>query len=559
MLPRADQTPEMVRFNVENVLLGETERVRIIKRKYAYARGNEYDHLKTDWSGRSADQYETISPKVLVPAGFDAPGNVPSVAGRRPTAPSRLCKTIVERFTGLVFSEQRRPRVMVEGDSDTEALLLAAVDQARFWSRCREARTLGGGCGAVAVSAHLRNGRFEVDVHPSFQCVPRWKDRRIFELRALIRSYEYVEEEDEIDSKTRRPTGRRVNRSYLYRRYMDEAIDVVFKPWPMDAGPPLWDEGQVAEGVEHKLGVCPAVWVPNLPNSDHFDGDADCDGAFQTFDAVDRLTAQINKALLVNLDPTAVITVDEAFLEQLGSTLAKGSDNAVKLPKGSTFDYKEIGGAGIMAGFELAKMLKQQALDACRAILVDPEKISGAAQSAKAIEYVFAPMLEKADDLRSQYGEGMVVPLLDRFIRLVNLVLGAGVAEAREVDPAVIDLPPRVIDGVPQRHRVGTGGRVSLKWGPYFSATSSDQQADVASAVQAKMGGLVDAEHAAQKIAPHFGVVDVGGMLEKIAGEREAEMGMLPGAPEFEFGPDGEPLPPEDGGAPPQGGPPQGG
>ena len=530
-----ERSPELKRWFAENAAHGETERVRQLKRKWSYSRCSEYEHLEYDWWGRNAAATETISPKVLEDRGWETISETIPIARRRPSAPGRLGKLIVERFTGLVFSQSRRPRVSVERDPDTEEFVTAAVEQSKFWMRMREARTLGGAVGAVAASAHLRDGQFSIDIHPSWQCIPRFKDRRTQELRALLRQYTYIEEEEEVDDKTGAPTGRTVDREYLYRRYMDDRVDVLYKPWPLDLGPPPWQDEEGTEpgdprsafegAVEHGLGRCPAVWVQNLSCTEHFDGDSDCEGAWQTFDAIDRLTSQANRSLLVNLDPTLFGTVDLAYLEQMGGTVRKGSDNAIFLPTGSSANYLEINATGVDAALKLADRFKQQGLDICRAVIVDPEKISGAAQSAKAIEYIYASMLEKADDLRDQYGCGLVQPLLELFV----LIARKASAGTGELMPGVFDLPPRQ-DG--SNHRLGPSERIALRWGPYFQATEQDAASSVQTSTLARQGELIDHETAVKRVAQYFGVEDVPAMMKKIAAEREAMMAeMMPPEP----------------------------
>jgi hypothetical protein len=119
---------------------------------------------------------------------------------------------------------------------------------------------------------------------------------------------------------------------------------------------------------------------------------------------------------------------------------------------------------------------------------------------------------------------------------------------ARHVGPEALDMAPRVVDGQPQARAIGPGGRIVLKWGPYFSASAQDVIGAVQAATAAKAGELVDREHAAKKVAPYFGVEDVQAMLEKAKQEAvEAQEMAMPGPPELpEWGAEEEPRLGED-------------
>ena len=533
MLPRADQIPEMKKFEAGLAAYGEPERIRILKRKYAHFRGQQYDHLKVDWFGRNADTSETISPKILVPSGFESPLSNEPVHKKRPVAPVGLCGTIVNRFTNLLFGEKRIPRIGVVGDPDTEAFILAAIKQSRFWVKMNEARMQGGACGAVAISVHLRNGKFCVDVHPSWKVDPEWENQDDLKLSRLVIQYTYYEEElqaaDPVGGNNGNPTKsamKLVNEEYLYRRVIDANQDVIYKPWRVKDGPPRWDASQIDSdrAVVHGLGFAPVVWVQNLPTSDHFDGDADCEGAWGTFDSYDRLQSQAYRALLVNLDPTVILTADEQWIQRQGGNIKKGSDNSIALPSGGNASYLEISGAGIQAAFAQLERLKRQAQDITEAVLIDPEKISGAAQSAKAIEYIFAPMLSKAGKLRGQYGDGAIIPLLEMMV-----------AMARKIGLQGITLPDRIEDDKPVKQKLGAGGELSLEWGPWFDATTLDVQTTVVSTAAAKGAGLIDAEAGIRKVAPYFGIKDIEATMDKIAEEQAMGFGedTLPPIPEI--------------------------
>lgn len=537
------KTPQKIPRNAEikaylyaNAVLGETQRYRILDRYEAHYECRQYAHQERDWWGMNADNMETISPDILTPFGFTQPAMGMAVRMKRPTAPYNLCKSIVDRFTGLLFSEKRRPDVVVEGDPDTQDFLDAAFDQMRFWARMREARTMGGALGSVMVTLHVRRGRFVMEVHNPKHCQVVWKDKRSLLPEAVLKAYRYEVEEDIIDEKTGEVKGTRVV-DYLYRRIITETDDTVYKPVKLEPGAELaWE---VESQQEHNLGFFPGVWIQNLPVLEQEDGEPDCAGAWQNFDTIDRLLSQMNKAILLNLDPTLVLSVEPKVVDMQGG-VRKGSENALMVGQGGQAQYLEITGSGVEAAKSLYNTLKQNTLDVCSCVMVDPERISGAAQSAKAIEYIYAPMLVKGDDLRAQYGDLGVQPLAEMVERIARKLHGVRVNVGNVTAIQVIQLPPRFNEktGKAEPRRLGEGGYIRLKWGPYFEPTEQDRQTAITNIVTAKTGGVLDTETAVREAAPIFEVEDPDAVLKRLAEEEEKMLNaaaggitdLLPGA-----------------------------
>jgi len=508
----------------ENAIIGETRRFRQLDRFESHYVTTQYSHQMTDWWGMPADSQETVSPEVMLPLGYTQPALKTSVRNRRPTAPYNLAKAIVDRFTGLLFSDTRKPDVSVEGDPDTEDFVIAATEQMRFWAKMREARTMGGAIGSVLVTVHLRAGKFCLEVHNTKYIQPLWKDKRVHELCGVLKLYKYPVEEDIRDDKTGEIKGTKIT-DYLYRRIITEDDDVVFKPVKLEPGAGLnWEP---ENEVKHGLGFFPGVWIQNLPVLDQEDGDPDCAGAWQGFDTYDRILSQMNKAALLNLDPTLQVKVDPKVVAAQGGTIMKGSDSALYVGEGGNASYVEITGSGIEAGSKVAALIKSNVLDVTRCVMVDPQTLSGSAQSAKAIEYIYAPMLEKADDLRAQYGELGVVPLLLLVERMARKFFGQTTRMATgKVGAYSFALPPRR-DGKPRV--LGPGGWISIKWGPYFAPTEQDKQIAISNIVAAKSGGLLDHENAVKQAAPSFGLHNPDEIFKKVKLEQQEEMEILMG------------------------------
>lgn len=538
------RSPEVKAFLYSTPVMGETLRARKINRYHSHYLCEQYAHLPHDWWGITADQAETVSPSIMVPFGFEQPALGLTVRQKRPTAPYNLTKAIVERFTGLLFGNIRKPVVSVENDPDTEAMLNAIIEQSQFWRAMRLARNMGGACGSVLVTTHIAEGQFQVQVHNPAHVAIVWKDRRSMTVAGALIMYRYKVEEDVLDEKTGQPTGETKLVDFLYRRIITEDEDIIYVPVKVEPGVQVeWTEQYK---VEHKLGMFPGVWIQNRPvTTESIDGDADCHGAWQHLDTIDRLIAQVNKGTLLNLDPTLAMSYDPKQVQAAGG-VRKGSENALALGPGGSAQYLELAGTSTQTGLALIDALEKHILNVVRCVMVDPDKISGAAQSAKAIEYLFAPMLEAADELREQYGAGGIVPLLRIMERMARIVY------ARKQR---LLLPPRVIsrpgkDDVAE-HKLGPGGWIKIKWGPYFALTEQDKQLRVTTAANAKGAALVDQETAVREAAEVFGVRDVEGMVERIA--QEQEKALQDAIASAGLGDGGVPMMPEEPDVPPGG------
>ncbi len=554
---------------------GVTHRYRRLDRLDAFFKCIEYEHHEFGWDGSPADQFETISPKVVVPMGFTQPAQDQSVKQKRPTSPLRLCPMVVDRFTGLLFSKDRTPEIEVEGDADAQDFLRAVLKKARFWRTMYQARSHGGSMGSSLVTCQLREGRFSFTAHsPKFVQDVIWADPDLKIPAGVLIQYIFVKEMEILDNKTGMPLGKTKPVPFLYRRIIDEQWDVIFEPAQMTGNELPRLEPDMSLSYEHKLGRFPGAWIQNLPSDDELDGVPDCEGAFQMFETIDRQVAQSNKGLLQNQDPTLVISRDKRLV-QMGAPLKKGSDNAIDVGQGGDAHYLEIGGSGITASREFVKDLKQSAMDKVQCVVVDPTTISGAAQSAKAIEYIYGPMLEKAGRLREQYGEA--IEYLAEIVLEFGRVWSDPLKYPGNVKGVKFELPPKLVEidedpdnpnpeeGVQtvmvDRHP-GVGGVVSLTWGPYFQETPTDIQMMVTVIASAFAAQLIDQETAVRKIAHLFKVEDVEALLRRVReeseqkkGERDEQMAELwpssapePGVPEGP--PEAPPAPPVPEGPP---------
>lgn len=568
--------------------LGMTQRQQELNHLWAIYKCLQYDGRRLDWNGR--ENLDKLATDVVASAGYIPPGfydaskqgaSVFPLKFRRPTAPYALIRTIVDRFTGLLFSENQHPEVVVEGDSETEDWLRAVVQTSRLWQQMLLARTYGGSMGSVAVGFQFVNGKPVIEVHDPRWVFPEFTEHGSQELVKLEKRYRYPKEVlDPV-------TGKWEMQEFWYRRTIDQQADILYEPAPVDQGDePEW---VVAREVKHGFGFCPVIWVQNIPVQDAEDGDPDCPpSVYDNVEAIDALIAQANRGILANCDPTLVITSKA----ELG-VIKPGSDNALHIPEGSA-SFLELQASGPKAALELAEQLRKNTLEMAQCVLEHPDT---AGKTATEVERMYQSMLSKADVHREQYGQRCVLPLLEMLWRAANILnqpraiapvpqLGLGqVGETGQVQNAVQRLGGRgqedvasaaqqgspqaqtgtsvsgaseVNDGllgasapqqatimrsavlVPPRYEkdamgnsikiertLGTGGTITLKWPGYFQPSLDDVTKAVGAAVSAMSGGVVDDETAINFVAPYFKVEDPGALIDRVranASQQQADL-----------------------------------
>jgi hypothetical protein len=552
-------------FEVRRRLLEQPwsdQRYRRLDRYHAFYLGEEYSHLTKNWSGLPADKIDAISPDCAFPMPTFAslPEQKPtSIHELRPTAPLRMTSMIVDRFTGLLFSEERLPKVMVEGNAEADDWLKAVLARYRFWRTMRLARSFGGAMGSALVTVRLRNGRIGFRAFPGkvVQDVVWADDEHRVPLGVLIQ-YCYVRERQMIRDGA--PTGRNRVASYLYRRIIDEHSDIVFKPVEWEVGKPIAEpEIDEQRSYIHGLGRFPGVYVQNLEGDDELDGVPDCEGAYQLMQMIDVQISQTNRALINNQDPTLVYGRDFK-LEQLKVPLQKGSENALNLGIGGYANYLEMSGSGQQQAVEFVKLARQWVLDKTQCVVPDKDDPSFGAQSGKALEFRFASMLEKAGSLREQWGEA-IEQLAD-----VVLEYGRSYRVDDEGRPSAVVLPPRIVerDADPEnpdpeagrRYELvardpGVGGTVTVTWGPYFAKTETDRQQRIANISAAYSTQRIDGETVTRELVKELDLQDVEGVLRRVREEADLRhqqqleavgLAMPDEVQETVLGPDGLPV-----------------
>jgi hypothetical protein len=502
--------------------LGMTPRQQQLNHLWSWYRCSAYDARKIDWDGKesvSKLDAEAIATAGFIPPGFYDAGATFPLRFRKPTAPYNLIKVIVDRFTGLLFSEHNHPSFRVAGDPDTEDFVTALAESSRMWQTAILARTIGGAMGSVAVGFQFIDGVPVIEVHDPRWCNPVFKDSFTNKLKSL--EIRYMRPEDI------QVGGQWQEVNFWHRRIITETEDIIFEPAEVgDGAEPRW---QVKTRAIHELGFCPVVWVQNLPVLDDIDGDPDCHGIYEMVEAIDSLVSQAYRGVLFNCDPTPVVVEDLDIGE-----IRKGSDNAIKVTKGGDFFYAELKGDGPKTARDMAHELRDYALEVAQCVLDSSTTTKGQNNTtATEIEKRYSAMLAKADRFREQYGQRCFLPLMELMMQATRKLYEPRYDEdGQTIVRQYLKLPPKVSyrnngEIIKEERRLGEGGIMTLQWPPYFKPSINDVEVSVRAASSAVAAKLIDKEHAIKFVSTFFDIEDVGELLQKLLRDEEEQQRKL--------------------------------
>lgn len=479
--------------------MGESRRLRDMDRYERYFYGLQHDEKEVNWDGRPYVRTDQRRGAMLV-----GPGNVldspPPWQYRRPFIRRNLCNAIVSRFTGLLFGEQRVPRIRTNG-SKGQKWIDTAIKEMDWYTRCSTARSMGGAVGSVVMLVKLIEGRPICEILNAQWCTPKWlkDDRDTRELEAIEVLYlrPVHRWEDVLDKSSGKVRPMWIEGDEWYRRIITRESDVAWTAQVIKDRPVVFKE--IAR-ADHNLGFVPAVWIKNTDIVGDDDGAPDCDQQWDNFDALDACYSDAFQGTHYNSDPTLIITSDR----NIGATQL-GSQVGIQLNKGEDAKLLELVGGGSDCAARRAAEIREAILEDVRCNLAD--KIEGAYDTtATHVLKREGAMLERADEFRRQYGDAME-HLFEVFLRMCRKV-GFGSL----VDPmaSLAGEAPDVDD-------------VFVEWPPYIQPTPADEELHIRKVATARTATppLVSHKTAIRAVAHFLGIDDIEAEMKLIEAEEK--------------------------------------
>jgi hypothetical protein len=482
--------------------LATSERWRAAKLAEAYYLSHQYDLLKS----------------------WDAPGPLHK---KRPREIIPLYKTAVDTIVRFAWGGARFPRVIIgstakegviEGevgplvkDNDARELttfVVHLVKQARLDRCALEYTRRAAITGSAAVIIGTRGGHLSYYIEPGYHCTPTFKASNPRELDRLDILYQFEREEATSGSTVQK-------KKYWFRRVIDDVADIVYKPVEVRPGvDPTWSVDK-SQSVTHGLGFCPVRWVRTAPLSPTaIDGQPLIDPAlYPLLDRINYIYSQRSRAVEYMLDPQWVRkNVDPSAREELQKNPGKIWDIADSGPdRKAEIEMIEAKGTGSDTAQEHIKDLQDRFYEAVGVVLSAMDKMSTRGNvSGVVLEYLHAPMIAVASELRKDLGDDSFCDIVSTAMRVVMTEVKSGRdiwiqgsrKAAKQIEKAQIDGPWLDMP-------------VRLQWGRFFSPTAQDVGTAVQAAALAK-NVLVAETSATRFVADYFGVTDIDSEVDQL-------------------------------------------
>lgn len=482
--------------------LATSERWTAAKRAEAYYLSRQYDHLAA-WDSRGA------------------------LAKKRPRDIVPLYKTSIDTLVRFTWGNYRFPRVIVgstvkEGVTESEVgplvddetakdLMTFAVNlvkQSRLDRCALEYSRMACITGSAAVIVGTRSGYLCYGIEPGYHCHPTFEDdnpRCVAKLEIL---YQFEREEPVSNTAV-------AKKMYWFRRVIDDVTDTVYKPVEVKTGQdPVWVEDPKLS-VVHGLGFCPVRWVRPMPLSPNaMDGQPLIDPAlYPLLDRINYLYSQRSRAVEYLLDPQWVRkNVSQANREELQKNPSKIWDIEDESDsRKADIELVEATGSGSDTALEHVKDLMQRFYESVGIVLSAMDKMSTRGNvSGVVLEYLHAPMISVASELRKDLGDESFCDILNTALRVVQVEVEKGNdiwiqgsrAAAKNIRKAQIDGPWLDLP-------------IHLQWGRFFSPTAQDIGTTVQAAGLAR-GVLVSQEAATRLVSDYFGVTDIDSEVDQL-------------------------------------------
>ena len=415
-------------------------------------------------------------------------GETIKLLDRRPSVRTGWCRTVVDQSASLVFDDSHFPAIDC-ADPATRDALRALVKETKLGSVMLDA-VISGAVGSVAISLKILKSRVFFQVMPSEALTPFWDPEAP---DTLIR----VREQYKVKGADLTALGYQLEQPdavHWFRRDWTAEAEDWYLPWPVGEADavPLLDP---ARSMTHGLGFVPLVWIRNLPGGDEIDGAPTVpDDAICTMIEADYQLSQAGRGLRYSADPKLVI-VGEADTAKINVT------RALLLPPEGDAKMLEINGDAVARVIDYVRCLREIAMEAMHGNRADPQKLAGA-QSGRAMELMNHAMICLASRLRSAYGEGGLLSLL-------QMVVHAGQR-----------LPLAIGGQVLAPGTLAATAPLTLKWPDWYALTAADRQANAQAVNTARDAGVMSIEAGVAALAHDYDIEDQATELARIRAER---------------------------------------
>lgn len=435
-----------------------------------YMKNRQYDTLQ-DWDA-IGDNGEQIPMK-----------------SRKPRIIYNLAKTLVDRLSSKLLGPRVFPSFNLDEDPLTKEfndhLINITGLKTKALSMAKSLTANGSG--------FLRFKIVEVDgmLHPTIEkydsniCYPIFD--AVGNLQELSIKYVF----DDVEDKDENGTPKKKWYKLTLGKFSDTLYDN--PEYKADSDP----EFKVVSSVSHNFGFVQGEWFKTTDNMKEADGPSLVNDVKGFIDAFNYSISQSDQAVAYNQEPQLLI---QGMTDDELEDLVKSSMKSWAMGRDGDAKYLESNLNGVEKASDLRDKFRENVGDITRIILMNPEKVAGYAQSAKAMEVLYAPFLDLIDEMRPFIEKGLLA--LQQ-----KLIVAILITNQRGFQIAGINIPPSYSPA---------SLSFSLLWPAVFPMTMQDLQQKVSLAVQASNGNLISRETMTKFLAKDFGVEDVEEEIQKI-------------------------------------------
>jgi hypothetical protein len=406
------------------------------------------------------------------------------IRDRKPRIILNFAQILTDRVAGKLVGSRTFPQVKVEDDPDTEEFAKAIIRSSRLKSAILDPIRKMGASGSSLIRFLIVEGALKIECYPGNHCYPQFSATG--ELSSVMVRYVYLDREDkDFNGK---------EKEKWFRLDLGEQTDILYDTPEYKPGvDPFFSP--VSE-VTHGLGFVQAEWLRTTEEQNSPDGASLIGGILDFIDELNYNLSQSSQAVGYNQDPQLVMSgMDEDEITMLIRSATKGWN----LGRDGQAQFLESSMNGVAAAQELRDKVRHHIQDIARVLLLDPEKMVGHAQSAKAMEVLHGPFVELIEELR---------PVVEaRLTSLVQKMSIAVLVQARRGQPTPFVIPPGF---VPKSFDF------NFDWPPIFPPTMQDLMTKVQWVTSATAANLVSRETGTRILAKDFGVEDIEMEVQKV-------------------------------------------
>lgn len=330
-----------------------------------------------------------------------------------------------------------------------------------------------------------KNGKIDLKYFNTKNCFPEFDEDGELE-NMMIR---YIYETEEVNPSTRQ----KIWRWYQYK--FSKYEDVTYDNPVFELSQTTLPEFKLKDVHKHNMGFVAGEWIKTTFNFECNDGESLLDNKLEFLDSMNFMLSSIYVSTKTNLFPPLfgknidpVDLINAFHMIRSAGLKTTGSEMMLSNKEQTDLKYIEPALTGISNAFAVNERFMENIQHAFSTVLLNPEVVAPHANSGRALESLYKPVVQYVGCRR---------PLLKK-----------GICNLLEKIETQTSLPP------------GTFLNAKKQWGSLFTDTPDDQTKVISNVLNLHAGGLLSKETALGNIENYVGIKNVQDELKKIEKEQ---------------------------------------